>query len=318
MANIDIKELLQAGTHFGHLTHKWNPNMAEYIYKEYNGIHVINLYKTVSKLQKASEALKKIATSGGVIMFVATKKQAQKIVSEKAESVNMPYVTERWLGGMLTNFSTIRRSIKKMNRIDGMKKDGSFDTLSKKEQLLKNRLKIKLKKVLGSIENLNRLPSALFIVDVKKEHIAVKEALKLKIPIFAMVDTNSDPSKIDYPIPANDDASKSIDKVVSVVTTSIKEGLDLRVQEKEKKEENVSEKTEETKKVEDVKAEEKAPKKEVVKEEKPKTEKKEAPKKKTEASKTTKTEEKKEVKKVAKKATSEKPKADTKSTTKEK
>ena len=223
--NTEVKDLLHAGVHFGHLTRKWNPNMAPYIYMERNGIHIINLYKTAAKIDEASEALKKIAASGRKILFVATKKQAKDIVAEKAGNVNMPYITERWPGGMLTNFVTIRKAVKKMASIDRMKQDGTFLTLSKKERLQVDRLRAKLEKNLGSISDMSRLPAALFIVDTTREHIAVAEAQKLNIPIFAMVDTNSDPRVIDYVIPSNDDASKSIDKVMTAVTDAIIEGL---------------------------------------------------------------------------------------------
>ncbi len=211
--------------HFGHLTRKWNPNMAPYIYMERNGIHVINLYKTVAKLDEACEALKKISASGRKILFVATKKQAKDIVAQKVSEINMPYITERWPGGMLTNFVTIRKAVKKMTSIDRMKKDGTFNTLSKKERLQVERLRSKLEKNLGSIADMTRLPGALFIVDTMREHIAVKEAQKLNIPIFAMVDTNSDPRPIDFVIPANDDASKSIDIIMEFVTKAVAEGL---------------------------------------------------------------------------------------------
>jgi len=234
MANkIEVKDLLEAGVHFGHLTRKWNPNMAPYIYMERNGIHVINLYKTVAKIDEANEALKKIASSGRKILFVATKKQAKDIVAEKVANVNMPYITERWPGGMLTNFVTIRKAVKKMATIDRMKKDGTFLTLSKKERLQVDRLRAKLEKNLGSISEMTRLPGALFIVDTMREHIAVKEALKLNIPIFAMVDTNSDPRPIDYIIPSNDDASKSIEAILTHVTNAIAEGLTERKSEKQ-------------------------------------------------------------------------------------
>ena len=223
--NIEVKELLDAGVHFGHLTRRWDPNMAPYIYMERNGIHIINLYKTAAKVEEASEALKKIAASGRKILFVATKKQAKEIVADKAAKANMPYITERWPGGMLTNFVTIRKAIKKMQTIDRMKADGRFDTLSKKEKLQMNRLREKLDKNLGSIADMTRLPGALFVVDIKREHIAIKEAQKLNIPIFAMVDTNSDPRQVDYVIPANDDASKSIDKIVGYVSDAVIEGL---------------------------------------------------------------------------------------------
>jgi len=234
MANkIDVKELLEAGVHFGHMTRKWDPNMAPYIYMERNGIHIINLYKTAAKIEEANEALKKIAASGRKVLFVATKKQAKDIVAEKAAACNMPYITERWPGGMLTNFVTIRKAVKKMASIDRMKKDGTFLTLSKKERLQVDRLRAKLEKNLGSIADMSRLPAALFVVDVKAEHIAIKEAQKLNIPVFAMVDTNSDPRPIDFVIPANDDASKSIDKILSLVTAALVEGLSDRKVEKE-------------------------------------------------------------------------------------
>ncbi len=231
--NIEVKELLEAGVHFGHMTRKWDPNMAPYIYMERNGIHIINLYKTVAKIEEANEALKKIAASGRKILFVATKKQAKDIVADKAAACNMPYITERWPGGMLTNFVTIRKAVKKMASIDRMKKDGTFNTLSKKERLQVDRLRAKLEKNLGSIADMTRIPAALFVVDVKAEHIAIKEAQKLNIPVFAMVDTNSDPRPIDYVIPANDDASKSIEKILSLVSGAIVEGLADRKAEKE-------------------------------------------------------------------------------------
>ena len=233
MVKIEIKELIESGVHFGHLTRKWNPNMSPYIYMERNGIHIINLYKTSSKIQEATKALNKIAQSGRKILFVATKKQAKDIVSEMAKKVKMPYITERWPGGMLTNFVTIRKAVKKMTSIDRMKNDGTFETLSKKEKLQVDRLREKLDKNLGSISEMTRLPGAVFIVDIKREHIAIKEAQKLKIPIFAMVDTNSDPRDVDFVIPSNDDASKSIRKVLSIVVESIKEGLSERQKLKE-------------------------------------------------------------------------------------
>ena len=233
MAKTEVNDLLNAGVHFGHLTRKWNPNMAPYIYMERDGIHIINLYKTLAKIEETNSALKKIAASGRKILFVATKKQAKDIVAEKAKSVNMPYITERWPGGMLTNFVTIRKAVKKMGAIDRMKKDGTFETLSKKERLQVDRLREKLEKNLGSISDMTRLPGAIFIVDTTREHIAVKEAQKLKIPIFAMVDTNSDPRDVDFVIPSNDDASKSIDKILDLVTVAIKEGLSERKNEKE-------------------------------------------------------------------------------------
>jgi small subunit ribosomal protein S2 len=236
MAQTTVKDLLSAGVHFGHLTRKWNPNMAPYIYMERNGIHIISLYKTVAKIGEASEALAKIASSGRKILFVATKKQAKDIVSESAKKVNMPFITERWPGGMLTNFVTIRKAVKKMAAIDRMKKDGTFETLSKKEKLQVDRLRAKLEKNLGSISDMTRLPGALFVVDIKREHIAIKEAQKLKIPIFAMVDTNSDPREVNYVIPANDDATKSIDKILTLVVDAIGEGLKERKNEKEAQE----------------------------------------------------------------------------------
>jgi len=241
MAKIDVKGLLDAGVHFGHLTRKWNPNMAPYIYMERNGIHVINLYKTAAKLNEANEALKKIAASGRKILFVATKKQAKDIVAEKVSNINMPYITERWPGGMLTNFVTIRKAIKKMSAIDRMKKDGTFNTLSKKERLQVDRLRTKLEKNLGSIADMTRLPGALFIVDTMREHIAVKEAQRLNIPIFAMVDTNCDPNPIDFVIPANDDAGKSINAILTEVTNAIAEGLAERKSEKQDKKEGTQE-----------------------------------------------------------------------------
>ena len=231
--NEQVKQLLDAGVHFGHLTRKWNPNMAPYIYMERNGIHIINLYKTAAKLEEANEALKKIAASGRKILFVATKKQAKDIVADKAGKANMPYITERWPGGMLTNFVTIRKAVKKMAAIDRSKQDGTFNSLSKKERLAVDRTRAKLDKNLGSIADMTRLPGALFVVDTTREHIAVKEALKLKIPIFAMVDTNCDPREVDFAIPSNDDASKSIDIILNYVTGAIKEGLSERQKEKE-------------------------------------------------------------------------------------
>ena len=241
MSKIEVKDLLDAGVHFGHLTRKWNPNMAPYIYMERNGIHIINLYKSVAKIEEANEALKKIAASGRKILFVATKKQAKDIVAEKVSNVNMPYITERWPGGMLTNFVTIRKAVKKMAAIDRMKADGTFNTLSKKEKLQVDRLRAKLEKNLGSISDMTRLPGALFIVDIRREHIAVKEAQKLNIPIFAMVDTNADPRDVDYVIPANDDASKSIEKIMTLVTDAVAEGLRERQQDKAEAEAAASE-----------------------------------------------------------------------------
>ncbi|KRP29537.1 30S ribosomal protein S2 [Polaribacter sp.] len=234
MAKVNIQELLDSGVHFGHLTRKWNPNMAPYIYTERNGVHIIDLYKTVAKIEETSEALKKIANSGRKVLFVATKKQAKDVVAEKAKAIGMPYITERWPGGMLTNFVTIRKAVKKMSSIDRMKTDGSFDALSKREKLQINRQREKLEKNLGSIADMTRLPGAIFVVDIKKEHIAIAEAQNLNIPIFAMVDTNSDPRLVDFVIPSNDDASKSIDKVLSYITDAIAEGLSDRKSDKEK------------------------------------------------------------------------------------
>ncbi len=234
MPRTNFKELLDAGVHFGHLKRKWNPAMAPYIFMERNGIHIIDLEKTVLRIDEAASAMKHIAKSGKKILFVATKKQAKEIVSEKVKAVNMPYVTERWPGGMLTNFPTIRKAVKKMSSIDKMATDGTFLNLSKRERLQVTRQRAKLEKTLGSIIDLTRLPSALFIVDVSKEHIAVKEAKRLGIPVFAMVDTNSDPSDIEFPIPANDDASKSISLIVGILCQAIEEGLGERKLEKDK------------------------------------------------------------------------------------
>ena len=242
MGKTEVKELVQAGVHFGHLTRKWNPNMSPYIYMERNGIHIINLYKTVAKLDEASQALKKIAASGRKILFVATKKQAKDIVSESSTKINMPYITERWPGGMLTNFVTIRKAVKKMTSIDRMKQDGTFNSLSKKEKLQISRLRDKLEKNLGSISNMTRLPGAIFIVDILREKIAVKEAQKLNIPIFAMVDTNCDPRGIDYVIPANDDASKSISKILDHISSAVLEGLDERNAAKQDEEQKIESK----------------------------------------------------------------------------
>ena len=233
MTKIEIKPLLEAGVHFGHLTRKWNPNMAPFIHMEKNGIHIINLYKTASKIDEASSSLSKIASSGRKILFVATKKQAKDLVSKAAEEVNMPYITERWPGGMLTNFVTIRKAVKKMSAIDRTKQDGTFEALSKREKLQIDRLRAKLEKNLGSITDMTRLPGALFVVDIRREHIAIREAQKLNIPIFAMVDTNCDPREVDFAIPSNYDASKSIDIILNYVTDAIKEGLSERQKEKE-------------------------------------------------------------------------------------
>ena len=234
MPRTNFKELLDAGVHFGHLKRKWNPAMAPYIFMERNGIHIIDLEKTIEKVDEAASAMKHIARSGKKVLFVATKKQAKEIVAEKVKSVNMPYVTERWPGGMLTNFPTIRKAVKKMSAIDKMATDGTFMNLSKRERLQVTRQRAKLEKTLGSIVDLTRLPSALFIVDVCKEQIAVKEAKRLGIPVFAMVDTNSDPSDIEFPIPANDDASKSISLIIGIMCQAIEEGLSERKIEKDK------------------------------------------------------------------------------------
>ncbi|MEM6514726.1 MAG: 30S ribosomal protein S2 [Bacteroidota bacterium] len=269
METVAVKDLLDAGVHFGHLTRKWDPNMAPYIYMERNGIHIINLYKTQAKIKETGDALHKIAASGKKILFVATKKQAKDIVAEKAGGVNMPYITERWPGGMLTNFITIRKAVKKMAAIDRMKKDGTFNSLSKKERLQVDRQRAKLEKNLGSISDMTRLPGALFVVDIKREHIAIKEAQKLNIPIFAMVDTNSDPREVDYLIPSNDDASKSIEKIMSLVTSAVADGLAER--KSDKAESTAAKKAAETK--EEVTTESK--KEQVTKEEAPAKPKKE-------------------------------------------
>ncbi|HNP78309.1 MAG: 30S ribosomal protein S2 [Cyclobacteriaceae bacterium] len=230
---ITTQELMEAGVHFGHLTRKWNPRMAEYIFMENNGIHIIDLNKTMKCLEEATFAIKNIVRSGRKIMLVATKKQAKDIIVEEATRLNMPFVTERWLGGMLTNFATIRKSLKKLAQIDKLMKDEAFNNLAKRERLMISREKAKLEKLLGGIADLNRLPAALFVIDVKREHIAVAEAQKLNIPVFAMVDTNSDPSNIDFPIPANDDAFKSISIVTKHIGKAIEEALMERKKDKE-------------------------------------------------------------------------------------
>ncbi len=280
---VNIENLLNAGVHFGHLTRKWHPNMAPYIFMEKNNIHIIDLNKTAAKLRESASAMKQIAKSGKKILFVATKKQAKKILEEKAKSVNMPYVTERWTGGMLTNFSTVRKSVKKMSQIDRMSTDGTFDHMSKRERLMVSRQRAKLERDFGSIADMKRLPSAIFIIDIKKEHISVSEAKKLNIPTFAMVDTNSNPNEVDFVIPSNDDASKSIEVVLDYITKAIAEGLDERQTEKT----SAPKKTAKEQKPEEVKASEEekpksvAKKKEAVKaEEKPKA--KAAPKKEAE------------------------------------
>ncbi|MDR3262471.1 MAG: 30S ribosomal protein S2 [Tannerella sp.] len=225
MSRVSFEQLLEAGVHFGHLKRKWNPAMAPYIFMERNGIHIIDLHKTVVKVDEAAEALKNLARAGRKVLFVATKKQAKQIVADKAASVSMPYVIERWPGGMLTNFPTIRKAVKKMSTIDKMSKDGTFDNLSKREKLQITRQRAKLEKTLGSIADMNRLPAALFVVDVLKEHIAIREANRLGIPVFAMVDTNSDPTDIDFVIPANDDATKSVELILSIISEAMSEGL---------------------------------------------------------------------------------------------
>jgi small subunit ribosomal protein S2 len=234
MPKAQFEDLLKAGVHFGHLKRKWNPHMAPYIFMEKNGIHLIDLHKTMAKMDEASNALRQIAKSGRKVLFVATKKQAKQIVADLVTQVNMPYVTERWPGGMLTNFPTIRKAVKKMTSIDKMTKDGSWDNLSKREKLQITRQRAKLEKVLGSIADLTRLPAALFIIDVMKEKIAVREAQRLGIPVFAMVDTNSEPSGIDFVIPANDDASESIKLILGEMCQAIAEGLGERKNEREK------------------------------------------------------------------------------------
>lgn len=244
MSRVNFQDLLDVGAHFGHLKRKWNPNMAPYIFMERNGIHIIDLQKTVVKVDEAANALKQIAKSGKKILFVATKKQAKDIVSESVSKVRMPYVTERWSGGMLTNFPTIRKAVKKMTSIDKMSSDGTFDHLSKREKLQIQRQRAKLEKNLGSIADLTRLPSALFVVDIQKEKIAVAEARRLQIPVFAMVDTNSDPNKVDYAIPCNDDAAKAISLVVESMVKAIEEGLLERKAERESKEQNKTAKKE--------------------------------------------------------------------------
>ena len=233
MANLEYKDLLDAGVHFGHLTRKWDPRMAPYIFMEKNGIHIIDLNKTLASLEEASNAIKQVVRSGKKVMFVATKKQAKDLVADEARRLNMPYVTERWLGGLLTNFATIRKSLKKMTSIDKMMKDESYTNLAKKERLMISRQREKLETVLGGIADLTRLPSALFVVDIKREHIAISEAKKLGIPVFALVDTNSNPNEVDFPIPANDDAFKSISLLVKAFGAAIEEGLSERKKDKD-------------------------------------------------------------------------------------
>lgn len=233
MEKLEYKDLLDAGVHFGHLTRKWNPQMAPYIFMEKNGIHIIDLNKTLTSLDDAAHAIQSVVRSGRKVMFVATKKQAKEVVETAAQKLNMPYVTERWLGGMLTNFTTIRKSLKKMAGIDKMMKDESYTNLAKRERLMISREKEKLERVLGGIADLNRLPAALFVIDIKREHIAIAEAQKLNIPVFALVDTNSDPTQVDYPIPGNDDAWKSINLITSYIAKAIEEGLAERKKDKE-------------------------------------------------------------------------------------
>lgn len=232
MAKLEFDQLLEAGAHFGHLKRKWNPAMAPYIFMERNGIHIIDLYKTIAKTEEAAAAMRQMAKSGKKILFVATKKQAKPVIEARSQSINMPYVIERWPGGMLTNFPTIRKAVKKMGNIDKMIKDGTFDTLSKREKLQVTRQRAKLEKNLGSIQDMTRLPSAIFVIDVMKEQIAVKEAQRLGIPVFAIVDTNSDPKDVDFVIPANDDAAKAIDLILGTLCDAIKEGLEERKVEK--------------------------------------------------------------------------------------
>ncbi len=234
MPRTNFDQLLEAGVHFGHLKRKWNPSMAPYVFMERNGIHIIDLHKTAAKIDEAADALKQIAKSGRKILFVATKKQAKDIIADKVGAINMPYVTERWSGGMLTNFPTVRKAVKKMSSIDKLMGEDAWNRLSKREKLQITRQRAKLEKTLGSIKDLNRLPAAMFVVDVMKEHIAVREAERLNIPVFGMVDTNSDPRNVDYVIPANDDASNSIELIVDIMTQAIKEGLQERKAEKDK------------------------------------------------------------------------------------
>jgi small subunit ribosomal protein S2 len=233
MAKLEYKDLLDAGVHFGHLTRKWDPRMAPYIFMEKNGIHIIDLNKTLVCLEEASNAIKQIVRSGKKVLFVATKKQAKDLVAQEARRLNMPYVTERWLGGMLTNFATIRKSLKKMSSIDKLVKEDAYTNLAKKERLMISRQREKLENVLGGIADLTRLPAALFVVDIKREHIAISEAQKLGIPVFALVDTNSNPNEVDFPIPANDDAYKSISLLINTFGTAIEEGLSERKRDKE-------------------------------------------------------------------------------------
>lgn len=240
MANVSVEELLDAGVHFGHLTQKWNPKMAPYIFMEQNGIHIIDLNKTKAKLDEAAEAVKNIVKGGRRILFVATKKQAKDIVMQEADRVKMPYVTERWLGGMLTNFATVRKSIKKLQNLDKMADDGTYANINKKERLMIEREKVKLRRLLGGITEMPKIPAALFVVDVKREHIAVAEAHKLNIPVFAIVDTNADPNKVDFAIPGNDDSAKSIALITRVLTDAIIQGIQERRREREEQEEETA------------------------------------------------------------------------------
>ncbi|MHA7130291.1 30S ribosomal protein S2 [Algoriphagus namhaensis] len=254
MANLEYKDLLDAGVHFGHLTRKWDPRMAPYIFMEKNGIHIIDLNKTLACLEEASNAVKHIVRSGKKVMFVATKKQAKDLVAEEARRLNMPYTTERWLGGMLTNFATIRKSLKKMSTLEKMTKEDAYKNLAKKERLMLSRQKEKMENVLGGIADLTRLPAALFVVDIKREHIAIAEAKKLGIPVFALVDTNSNPNEVDFPIPANDDAFKSVSLLVKAFGAAIEEGLSER--KKDKEEAKLSEQEAEKKAVDAAESEE--------------------------------------------------------------
>lgn len=248
MDQLKPEDLLEAGVHYGHLTRKWDPRMAPYIFMEQNGIHIIDVNKSLSKLEEAQNAIRNIARTGRKILFVATKKQAQGIVAEAAREVRMPYVVERWLGGMLTNYATVKKSIKKMQNIGKMESDGTFENMNKKERLMKTREKEKLARVLGGIVEMNRLPAALFVVDTNREQLAIAEALKLNIPIFGVVDTNSDPTKIDFPIPSNDDAAQAIQLVTSQLTAAIQEGLTERkkLREEKKQEDEKAEQAAET------------------------------------------------------------------------
>ena len=264
MAKLEYNDLLEAGVHFGHLTRKWDPRMAPFIFMERNGIHVIDLNKTLASINEASNALSRVVRTGRKILFVATKKQAKEMVTDEAIRLNMPYVTERWLGGMLTNFATIRRSLKKMSGMEKKMKEESFKNLAKRERLMVNREKDKLHKVLGGIADLTRLPAALFIVDIKREHIAVKEAQKLNIPVFAMVDTNSNPELVDFPIPGNDDAFKSIAIITKAIGSAIEQGLNERL--KDKEEARLKQEEENKRKMDESKAVEEAPAAEKVKE----------------------------------------------------